>query len=164
MAQSTEFVDKEVGALKVCNQDKLKATNEGVSCNTQVSQPKEPAKKGDKSGVESLSTTPKPGSSKRSRSPGTSTSLSQKAAPPKFARSCKKCGDIRSSLKLEIASLKKTHASEVKTLRENVISLKKDKGDLRNSVNFLQRMYSNLLRENTDLKSKNAELKKIIMC
>ena len=115
--------------------------------------------------MECISNTPKPGWAKRSRSPGfENSSLPQNPAAPKFARSCKKCGEIRSSLKLEIANLKKTYASEGKKLRDDVISLKKDKGDLRNSVNFLQRMYTNLLRENAELKSKNAELKKIIMC
>ena len=164
MAENIELVDKDVGSVKVCDNDK-EGTNEGVRCNTQLSQSKEPGKKGEKSGVECISNTPKPGSAKRSRSPGfENSSLSQNPAAPKFARSCKKCGEIRSSLKLEIANLKKTYASEGKKLRDDVISLKKDKGDLRNSVNFLQRMYTNLLRENAELKSKNAELKKIIMC
>ena len=163
MAESTELVDKEVGTVEVCDKYKNeKATNEGVCCNTQVSQPKEPAENGENSGVLCLSTTPQPGSSKRSRSPGFEV-LSQKIAPPKFARKCKKCGEIRSSLKLEIGNLKKANAREVKKLREDVESLRKDKGQLRNSVNFLQTMYSNLLRENANLKSKNSELKKIIM-
>ena len=163
MAESTKLVDKEVGTVEVCDKDHENATNEGVSCNTQLSQPKEPAENGEKSEWECLSTTPQPVSLKRSRSAGFEL-LSQKTAPPKFARKCKKCGDNRSSLKLELANLKKANAREVKKLREDVESLKRDKGQLRNTVNFLQTMYTNLLRENANLISKNEELKKIIMC
>ena len=44
MAESTKLVDKEVGTVEVCDNDKNeKATNEEVSCYTQLSQPKEPA-------------------------------------------------------------------------------------------------------------------------
>ena len=163
MAQSTKLVDKEVGTVEVCDKDHENATNEGVSCNTQLSQPKEPAENGEKSEWECLSTTPQPGSLKRSRSAGFEL-LSQKTAPPKFARKCKMCGEIRSSLKLELANLKKANAQKVKKLREDVESLKRDKGQLQNSVKFLQTMYTNLLRENANLISKNEELKKIIMC
>ena len=45
MAENTELVDKDVGSVKVCDNDK-EGTNEGVRCNTQLSQSKEPGKKG----------------------------------------------------------------------------------------------------------------------
>ena len=117
MAERMELVHKEVLTAEVCDKTKnKKATNEGVSCSTQLSQPKEPAENEEKSSLECLSTTLQPGSSKRSRSPGAEL-LSQTVAPPKFARKCKKCGEIRSSLKLEIGNLKKANAREVKKLR-----------------------------------------------
>ena len=166
MAENTELVDKELGTVDVGDKNKKdKVMKIGANSNTQLTQPSQSADIEVNSPIKTVSLTPKPGSCKRSRSPGCgSNSSSQNVAPPKFARSCVKCGAIRSSLKLEIANLKKTNLIELKRLREQVKTLNQEKGELRYSINFLQKVYSNLLSENEKLKSKNAELKKIIMC
>ena len=62
---------------------------------------------------------------------------------PRFGRSCKKCSEIRSSLKMEIANLRKENSKIVKNLREEICTLKRDKENLQNTVNFLQNMYTN---------------------
>ena len=166
MAENTELVDKELGTVDVGDKNKKdKVMKIGANSNTQLTQPSQSADIEVNSPIKTVSLTPKPGSCKRSRSPGCgSNSSSQNVAPPKFARSCAKCGAIRSSLKLEIANLKKTNLLELKKLREQVKTLNQEKGELRYSVNFLQKMYSNLMSENEKLKLKNAELKKIIIC
>lgn len=166
MAENKAMVDEELGTVDVGDINKKdKVLKIEASSNTQVTQPSQSADSEVNSQIKSVSITPKPGSCKRSRSPGCEgISSSQKVAPPKFARSCVKCGAIRSSLKLEIANLKKTNLLEVKKLREQIKTLNQEKGELRYSVKFLQKMYSNLMSENEKLKLKNAELKKIIMC
>lgn len=166
MGENKELVDEELGTVDVGDKNKKdKVMKIEASSNTQLTDPSQSADSEVKSPIKTVSITPKPGSCKRSRSPGCrSIPSSQKVAPPKFARSCVKCGAIRSSLKLEIANLKKTNLLELKKLREQVKTLNQEKGELRYSVNFLQKMYSNLMSENEKLKLKNAELKKIIIC
>ena len=166
MGENKELVDEELGTVDVGDKNKKdKVMKIEASSNTQLTDPSQSADSEVKSPIKTVSITPKPGSCKRSRSPGCrSIPSSQKVAPPKFARSCVKCGAIRSSLKLEIANLKKTNLLELKKLREQVKTLNQEKGELRYSVNFLQKMYSNLMSKNEKLKLKNAELKKIIIC
>ena len=166
MGENKELVDEELGTVHVGDKNKKdKVMKIEASSTTQLTDPSQSADSEVKSPIKTVSITPKPGSCKRSRSPVCrSIPSSQKVAPPKFARSCVKCGAIRSSLKLEIANLKKTNLLELKKLREQVKTLNQEKGELRYSVNFLQKMYSNLMSENEKLKLKNAELKKIIIC
>lgn len=67
----------------------------------------------------------------------------QTTGNPHFGRSCKKCSEIRKSLKLEIANLRKERSRIVKNLREEILILKRDKENLQNTVNFLQNMFTN---------------------
>ena len=156
MAENTELMENEVVTVDVGDKNNQNKCMKIVSSpNTTMTQASQPAESGVKSPMKTGSTTPTPASCKRSRSPGCgSISSSQNVGPPKFARSCMKCGAIRSSLKLEMANLKKANSCELKKLREQIKSLNQEKGDLRNSVNFLQKMYSNLLGENENLKKK----------
>ena len=62
---------------------------------------------------------------------------------PRFGRSCKKCSEIRKSLKMEIANLRKDNLKIQKNLREEIFILKRDKENLQNTVNFLQNMFTN---------------------
>ena len=166
MAENKELVENEVITADVVNKNKEYKCKEIVSSrNAMMTQASQPAEGGVYSPMKTVSTTPRPASCKRSRSPeGGSISSSQNIGQPKFARSCSKCTKVRSTLKLEIANLKKGNSRELKRLREQVDSLNKEKGSLRNSINFLQKMYSNLLSENEILKKKNEQLKKIMMC
>ena len=166
MAENKAMVDEELGTVDVGDKNKKDKVMKIEACSKTLStQPSQSADSEVKSPIKTVTITPKPGSCKRSRSPGCEgISSSQKVAPLLFAKNCVKCGIIRSSLKLEIANLKKTNLLEVKNHREQVKTLNQEKGELRNSVKFLQKMYSNLVSENEKLKLKNAELKKIIMC
>ena len=164
MAENKELVENEVITADVVNKNKEDKCKEIVSSrNAMMTQASQPAEGGVYSPMKTVSTTPRP-ACKRSRSPeGGSISSSQNVGQPKFARSCSKCTKVRSTLKLEIANLKKGNSRELKRLREKVDSLNKEKGSLRNSINFLQKMYSNLLSEN-EILEKNEQLKKIMMC
>ena len=137
MAENTELVDEELGTADVGDKnEKDKVMKIEASSNTQLTQQSQSAGSEVKSPIKTVSITPKPGSCKRSRSPGYGSISSQKVAPPKFMKSCVKCGVIRSSLKLEIANLKKTNLLELKKLREQVKTLNQEKGELRYSLNF----------------------------
>ena len=164
MADNKAMVDEELGTVDVENINKKdKVLKIEASSNTQVTQPSQSADSEVNSQIKSVSIISKPRSCKRSRSPGCE-GISSSQTSAKLARSCVKCGAIRSSLKLEIANLKKTNLLEVKKLREIIKTVNQEKGELRYSVKFLQKMYSNLMSENEKLMLKNAELKKIIMC
>ena len=161
--------DKEQRTVDVGDKDKEeKGKKIEESQDTQLTQPSQPADNSIKSALGCSSTTPRPASGKRCRSPEFgSMQPSQKGAPLKFGSSCSKCRKIRPSLKLEIAKLKKENSyssRQLKKLREEVGAANQEKNELRNSVNFLKNMYSNLLSENEKLKSKIAELKKVIIC
>ena len=67
----------------------------------------------------------------------------QTTGNPRFGRSCKKCSEIRKSLKMEIANLRKDNLKIQKNLREEIFILKRDKENLQNTVNFLQNMFTN---------------------
>ena len=84
--------------------------------------------------------------SKRPRvSENDNVSTSQSTGNPRFARTCKKCPEIRKSLKLEIAKIRKENSRVVKNLREEILLLKRDKENLQNTVNFLQSMYTSII-------------------
>ena len=138
-----------------------------VSNKAQPTETSQPGNGKDKSPAGKLIMIPRPGSCKRPRSPEfVTTALSQNVVPLRFGNSCKKCTEIRSSLKFEIAKLKKSNAEllrEVKKLREHVAGVNEEKVELRSSVSFLQKMYATLLTEHEEAKRKNADLKKVIL-
>ena len=62
-----------------------------------------------------------------------------------LGRAASKCSEIRKSLKLEMAKVRKENSRVVKNLREEIVTLKRDKENLQNTVNFLQSMYKNFV-------------------
>ena len=152
MADKMEDVDNESSTVKAGDKDKEEKSAIIIrSQDTQLTQPSQAAR---------------PASGKRSRSPDSGTTQLQKGVPLRFGSSCSKCRELRTSLKLEIANLKKTNSShlrEVKKLRKEVGVANEEKRELRNTINFIKNSYANLLRDNEDLKSKIAELKKVII-
>ena len=113
---------------------------------TQPSQPPVPSSEGKKQ-VKSPILTPglRPTPSKRPRLRENGDFSRLQPGTTRFGSSCNKCSEIRSSLKLEIAKLRKLNSETsrlVKNLREEIVNLKRDKQNLQNSVNFLQTLYS----------------------
>ena len=69
---------------------------------------------------------------------------------PRFGEMCPKCAVTRSSLKLEIAQLKKRNS----ILKEQALTAKSDKEQLQKTITFLQKLYTNSESERKELEKK----------
>ena len=109
-----------------------------------------------------LMETPRPGSCKRPRLCKTGTvAPSQRSAPVRFGTGCRNCAKTRSSLKQEIAKLRKLMSElsrNEKKLLDEIKTLKTDKEQLQRSVNFIQNVYTTLEKDHMELKKKNTKL------
>ena len=65
-------------------------------------------------------------------------------------RRCKKCSQIRTTLKLEIAECKKGNS----LLREQLKSLKRDKEQAQSTAMFMQNLYGNLEKKHKEVEEK----------
>ena len=118
----------------------------------QLTQPSQPGKNHDIQRSASKSFITSIGSGHKRPRPAESIASKETYGNPRFEKKCQKCALTRSSLKLEIAELKKRNSN----LREQALTAKSDKEQLQRTITFLQKLYTNSGSERKELEKKYA--------